>query len=95
MTPITYSYYIPALIVQDHLKAMAVGEGSALGTYEPGTRQEETALRGYLSGFGLNAYKAVIPVKHLSGGQRMRVAMVRHSVLCMCFMFLYLYCVYV
>ena len=61
------------------MKAMAVGEGSALGTYEPGTRQEETALRGYLSGFGLNAYKAVIPVKHLSGGQRMRVAMVRHN----------------
>ena len=57
-----------------------MGEGSALGTYEPGTRQEETALRGYLSVFGLNAYKAVIPVKHLSGGQRMRVAMVRHSV---------------
>ena len=61
-----------------------MGEGSALGTYEPGTRQEETALRGYLSGFGLNAYKAVIPVKHLSGGQRMRVAMVRNSVRYIC-----------
>lgn len=54
---------------------MAPGEGSALGVYEAGTRQEDTCLRGYLSNFGLNGYRAVIPVKHLSGGQRMRVAM--------------------
>lgn len=54
---------------------MSVGEGSALGVYEAGTRQEDTCLRGYLSNFGLTGYRAVIPVKHLSGGQRMRVAM--------------------
>jgi len=54
---------------------MSVGEGSALGVYEAGTRQEDTCLRSYLSNFGLTGYRAVIPVKHLSGGQRMRVAM--------------------
>lgn len=50
-------------------------EGLALGTYEPGTRQEETCLRSYLANFGLVNHRATIPVKHLSGGQRMRVAM--------------------
>lgn len=54
---------------------MTVGEGSALGTFEPGTRQEETCLRSYLSNYGLTGHRAVIPVRHLSGGQRMRVAM--------------------
>lgn len=65
----------PNLSPLDHLKAMPVGEGSALGVYEAGTRQEDTCLRSYLSNFGLTGYRAVIPVKHLSGGQRMRVAM--------------------
>ena len=50
-------------------------EGLALGVYEPGTRQEETCLRSYLANFGLINHRATIPVKHLSGGQRMRVAM--------------------
>lgn len=41
----------------------------------PGTRQEETAQRGYLSQFGLSGPRVAIPVKYLSGGQRMRVAL--------------------
>ncbi len=55
--------------LQEHLKAMVMGDGSALGMYEPGTRQEETALRGYLSNYGLTGHRALIPVKHLSGGE--------------------------
>ncbi len=51
------------------------GESSAVAPYDPGTRHEETAMRGYLSNFGIIGPRAVIPVKFLSGGQRMRVAM--------------------
>lgn len=37
--------------------------------------QEETSLRSYLNNFGISGNRAMIPVKYLSGGQRMRVAM--------------------
>jgi ABC-type Mn2+/Zn2+ transport system ATPase subunit len=39
------------------------------------TRQEETAQRSFLSNFGIVGTRAVLPVRFLSGGQRMRVAM--------------------
>jgi hypothetical protein len=38
-----------------------------VGYYDPGTRQEETAQRGYLSNFGVIGPRALIPVKYLSG----------------------------
>ncbi len=47
----------------------------ALQYRDPGTRQEETAQRAYLSNFGVNGGRATLPVKYLSGGQRMRVAL--------------------
>jgi ATPase subunit of ABC transporter with duplicated ATPase domains len=49
--------------------------GTAVGQHDAGTRQEESAQRGYLANFGISGPRAVIPVKYLSGGQRMRVAM--------------------
>ena len=39
------------------------------------TRQEETAQRSFLSNFGIVGTRAVLPVRYLSGGQRMRVAL--------------------
>lgn len=50
-------------------------ENSAVGLHDPGTRQEETAQRSYLSNFGVMGNRATLPVKYLSGGQRMRVAL--------------------
>jgi ATPase subunit of ABC transporter with duplicated ATPase domains len=48
--------------------------GSAVATADPGTRQEDNAQRSYLASYGIYGPRAVIPVKYLSGGQRMRVA---------------------
>lgn len=39
------------------------------------TRQEETAQRAFLANFGIAGNRAVLPVRFLSGGQRMRVAL--------------------
>ncbi len=50
-------------------------DSSAVGLHDLGTRQEETAQRAYLSNFGVNGGRATLPVKYLSGGQRMRVAL--------------------
>lgn len=41
---------------------------------EKNSRQEETFLRAYLANFGIQGARATIPVRYLSGGQRMRVA---------------------
>ena len=46
-----------------------------LGIYDPGTRMEEKMHRSYLSNFGLFGPLALVPVKYLSGGQKMRVAL--------------------
>jgi len=46
-----------------------------VGLHDPDTRQEETAQRAYLSNFGVSGVRAVLPVRYLSGGQRMRVAL--------------------
>ena len=46
-----------------------------MGLHDPDTRQEETAQRAYLSNFGVSGVRAVLPVRYLSGGQRMRVAL--------------------
>lgn len=51
------------------------GNREEMTKLEPGSRQEESLLRNYLAGFGLTGTKATLPVKHLSGGQRMRLAM--------------------
>ena len=65
----------PILSPIDHLKKLENDETSAVGKLNPNSRQEETILRGYLSSFGVNKSMALIPVKYLSGGQRMRCAM--------------------
>mmetsp|Transcript_25219 Transcript_25219/g.24139 ORF Transcript_25219/g.24139 Transcript_25219/m.24139 type:complete len:293 (+) Transcript_25219:379-1257(+) len=65
----------PNLCALDHIKRMPQDETSAVGLHDPGTRQEETSQRGYLSNFGIKGGRAMIPVKYLSGGQRMRVAL--------------------
>ena len=39
------------------------------------TRADETAIRTYLSCFGLNGATPMIPVRHLSGGQKMKLAL--------------------
>ena len=65
----------PSLCALDHVKRLPQEESSAVGMHDPGTRQEETAQRGFLANFGIRGGRALIPVKYLSGGQRMRVAM--------------------
>lgn len=39
------------------------------------TRQDETAIRTYLACFGINGATPMIPVRHLSGGQKMKLAL--------------------
>ena len=65
----------PNLSALDHIKRMQQDESSATGLLDPGSRQEETQQRAYLSNFGISGNRALLPVKYLSGGQRMRVAL--------------------
>lgn len=65
----------PNLSPLDHLRELPFSDRTAIGTYDLGTRQEETMHRSYLADFGLVGARALIPVKFLSGGQKMRVAM--------------------
>lgn len=65
----------PSLSPLEHMRRMPQHESSAVGLHDLGTRQEETAQRAYLANFGIVGARATIPVKYLSGGQRMRVAM--------------------
>jgi ATP-binding cassette subfamily F protein 3 len=65
----------PNLSPLDHMRRLPQEDSSAVGLHDPGTRQEETAQRSYLSNFGVNGGRATLPVKYLSGGQRMRVAL--------------------
>jgi ATP-binding cassette, subfamily F, member 3 len=57
------------------MRRIPQSDSTAVGLFDPGTRQEESAQRGYLSNFGIAGTRATIPVKYLSGGQRMRVAL--------------------
>eukprot|EP00602_Paraphysomonas_sp_CaronLab_P003067 CAMPEP_0185033886 /NCGR_PEP_ID=MMETSP1103-20130426/23279_1 /TAXON_ID=36769 /ORGANISM="Paraphysomonas bandaiensis, Strain Caron Lab Isolate" /LENGTH=757 /DNA_ID=CAMNT_0027570319 /DNA_START=75 /DNA_END=2348 /DNA_ORIENTATION=+ len=59
----------------EHMRDMPQDASNAVGLYDPGTRQEETAQRSYLANFGIQGTRAVIPVRYLSGGQRMKVAL--------------------
>lgn len=65
----------PQLSPLDHLRRLPQSDSSAVGLHEMLTRHEETAHRGYLSSFGICGPRATLPVKYLSGGQRMRVAL--------------------
>ena len=65
----------PDLSPLDHLRLLPFSDRTVIGVYDLGTRQEETAHRSYLSNLGLVGPRAVIPVKYLSGGQKMRVAL--------------------
>lgn len=65
----------PSLCALDHVKRLPQDESTAVGLHDPGTRQEESAQRGFLANFGIRGSRALIPVKYLSGGQRMRVAL--------------------
>lgn len=59
----------------EHMRALPQDESTAVGMFDVGTRQEEAAQRSYLARFGIKRTPAVLPVKYLSGGQRMRVAL--------------------
>jgi ATP-binding cassette, subfamily F, member 3 len=65
----------PDLTALDHMREIPQTNTTAVGLHDAGTRQEETAQRAYLSNFGVVGARAVIPVRYLSGGQRMRVAL--------------------
>lgn len=65
----------PDLNAIDHIRLLPQDEGSAVGVQNIGSRQEDTAYRGYLANCGIMGTTALVPVKHLSGGQRMRVAL--------------------
>jgi len=64
----------PNLCALDHIRRLPPDEHAANGLQDPGSRHEETANRAYLACFGVHGGRALIPVKYLSGGQRMRLA---------------------
>lgn len=41
------------IIIKEHMRRLPQEDSSAVGLHDPGTRQEETAQRGYLSNFGV------------------------------------------
>ena len=65
----------PNLNALEHIKRLHQDTTSATGLLDPGSRQEETTQRAYLSNFGIVGNFALLAVKYLSGGQRMRVAL--------------------
>lgn len=65
----------PELNALEHMRQMSQESSSAVGLHDMGTRQEETAQRAYLSNYGVAGNTAVIPVRYLSGGQKMKVAL--------------------
>lgn len=65
----------PDLTPLEHLRQLPTDANTAVGILDKGSRQEETSLRSYLANFGLSSWRASVPVKHMSGGQRMRLAM--------------------
>lgn len=65
----------PSLSPLEHIRRLTHDDTTAVAFHDPGTRQEETSQRSYLSNFGVLGPRALIPVKYLSGGQRMRVAL--------------------
>jgi ATP-binding cassette, subfamily F, member 3 len=65
----------PDLNALEHMRGMVQEASSAVGLHDAGTRQEETAQRAYLSNYGVAGNTAVIPIRYLSGGQKMKVAL--------------------
>jgi ATPase subunit of ABC transporter with duplicated ATPase domains len=65
----------PDLNPLEHLRNLPQSATTAVGLHDLGTRQEETAQRAYLANFGVQGTRVLIPVKYLSGGQRMKVAL--------------------
>ena len=59
----------------EHIRLLPQDAGSAVGVQNVGSRQEDTAYRGYLAACCVSGPTALVPVKYLSGGQRMRVAL--------------------
>ena len=59
----------------EHMRNLPQDASSAVGMHDLGTRQEETAQRAYLANFGVHGSTALIPVRYLSGGQKMKVAL--------------------
>jgi ATPase subunit of ABC transporter with duplicated ATPase domains len=57
------------------MRRIPQSDSTAVGLHDPGTRQEESAQRSYLANFGIAGPRTTVPVKYLSGGQRMRVAL--------------------
>jgi ATPase subunit of ABC transporter with duplicated ATPase domains len=58
----------------DHIKELRFANNED-GEEVSLSRQDDTAIRAYLANFGLHGAIAMIPVRYLSGGQRMRVAL--------------------
>lgn len=65
----------PFLSALEHIRRLPQDETTAVGILDPGSRQEESTIRSYLANFGMSGGRAMIPVRLLSGGQRMRVAL--------------------
>ena len=65
----------PDLNALEHVRSLPQDEGTAVGLQNPGSRQEETAYRSYLANYGVLGTTALIKMKYLSGGQRMKVAL--------------------
>ena len=65
----------PDMSALEHIRALPQDSTSAVGENDPGSRHEDAAMRSYLANFGIRRDAAILPVKYLSGGQRMRVAL--------------------
>ena len=64
----------PALSPLDHIKRLQHDDTTAVGFFDR-EHLQESAQRSYLANLGVVGPRALIPVKYLSGGQRMRVAL--------------------
>jgi ATP-binding cassette subfamily F protein 3 len=64
----------PSLSALEHIRRLPHDDTTAVGVFDRDNVQE-TAERSYLSNFGVVGPRALIPVRYLSGGQRMRVAL--------------------
>ena len=65
----------PDMTALQHIRALPQDASSAVGVNDPNSRKEDAAMRSYLANFGIRRDSAILPVKYLSGGQRMRVAL--------------------
>ncbi len=65
----------PELSALEHMRNLPQEESTAVGILDTGTREEESRMRAYLANYGIVGHTALIKVRYLSGGQRMRLAL--------------------